>query len=385
MALSPTPIRLGILGQSFGEAVLRDPLKSQIINGLRQRFSRVTMAGWAVGGSVSDKSHAGGTTRYWWDLVTNKPGPCMVDWMTRINALPITDRPNHLVVNLGEGDSMWAIPGSEQSAEVDVFARAMRALIAQARVTCSPTAPNTVMVLLFIIGRRIYHLSVPGVQAIREAQLRMMVGPDAIPNCYNLASIWDVELVADVTPGSDDSHPTVAGYADFGRRFVDRFSWVRGGLGGQMALRAMTARQTAPDSIQLDLVSATASEVLTPSLPYGIGLRSGADTWTGSALQYAWAPGAGTTKQRLTITAPRSITGKPTVLYPYGQLNGLDRSRIVTDQLGEPIEPFLFDVEAPLLTDADAALALASLGSTSQALYKLARSANLIPPLDKGS
>jgi hypothetical protein len=310
---------VGVFGQSFAQALL-GPVACAVMKAEYLRAGHVlNLVGYAMGGSSILKADAPAThqTYYWWDEDTNSAGPQLTAAISYINGL--ATKPNRFIWLQGEADSVVTSP------DPTLFKSGTTSVISALKTACG-TTPG---VSMHVIGRRLSSSAVPGVQMIREAQLELVAAGTYVYGC----DTFDLPLFGDdpiYSTDTSNSHMNTRGDALLGYRAAQRL--LQSILSTPRMPPAISTLSRSGDDVVIPIVAGWAGGTFThPVAPSHWAIRDATGVLTGTDLGFAWAG------DTLTITPSRSLAASPRLLYPYGDLNTIDRVGLIYDTSGNPL------------------------------------------------
>ena len=313
-------VNVGIFGQSIAEALNgQDALGVFKTELAREGYTpNIVFAAW--GGSSALKAHArtDQPTWYWWDETTNQPGPLLTSAVATIAASP--NKPQIILWLQGEQD---VSPTFDQA----VFANAVKNIVWKLKQASNAADPQAVAPRMDIIGHRANSDAI--VQAIRDAQLYIM----ATSSLAFMLDKYDLRLLKSDPLGRwpNDYHFMSFDNGTLGFRAAQSvLAW----LGAPAVQPPRATVFTRLSSTQLKVSFFWQGTLQKPVMPDHFAIRDGAAIRTGSDLTYTWSG------DDLIIASAYSIGANATLLFPYGNLQYLNRAALITDSIGTPLLTF---------------------------------------------
>jgi len=327
---------IGIFGQSLSQALARNNALSTFKQCFAAAGDPANVTSYCLDGSAVLKEHAPSTdlTRYWVDRDASGnwvDGPCLLTAAGVVAAAPAAHKPiDRVILMIGESSSVMPV----LSIDVAAFKGAYRYLVSRLKAICSPSSPNSVGFMVQPVGRRLASAEVPGVQVVREAQLDLVADP--LDGFVFGVDVYDLPLWGDRAGygKTGDSHPDTLGDSILGWRAAQRVLMSKNHF-HQLAPRVVSVYRY-PDRVTLRIsTSGGAALSQKPAVPryFSAGpagapmaqLSGAGSTWTGDYLS---------------LVVPGVAAGWK-LMYPFGDLREIDRSALIADENGSPLQSFV--------------------------------------------
>lgn len=322
------------VGQSFVEALI-GPIGKPVMT---HEFARAGLtlevigdyAGTGGASMLKENAPASFPDRYFWDLDAQMPGPLLTRIIAVINAAP--HKPSRIFLGQGEGDSV--VPAPDGQRWIDAASQ----VIWKIKQACNPTSPNNVGTIMLMIGRRLASAPVPGVQIIREAQVQLDLQSSVVYGC----DIFDVRLFGDdvrYTPADvGDSHGDARFDAILAWRAAQRLLMSFGIANTRMSPEVLAVtgiERVTDDTFSITIKSST--PITHPTVPSHMAVRL-ANGDVMEDLFFEW------TGNKLAICSPFNSLIGAKFLFPYGNLNTINRAGLIYDEDGTPLRTTLLAI-----------------------------------------
>lgn len=331
-----TTYTIGIFGQSFAQALLAPAASGVMKEEMARAGYTLDIVGHGVGGCavLKENAPAGNPDAYLWDPdgggPSGIPGPALNDMLDVIDNAPV--KPTRVIIQIGEGDSVVTSP----LVDVPRWVAAYKQVIWKIKQECNSSNPNSVAVFIDIIGRLLTTGSVPGVQLIREAQFQV-IAETSVTFCFDK---YDLELLGEDPQYPSDTanrHKTPMGNAEMGYRAIQR---VLLSLGKPYRFGPRMTALSREDSETIRCTIYCETDFSKPAAPSHFAVRDGSGNLTHSPdLNFAWDG------NDLLISKTGGLPAGD-LLFPYGELNTLDRDGLMYDIRHIPLQSLKKEIPA---------------------------------------